>query len=125
MAPSSDVAAPAADVSMQVDEAEPKAKKSKTVEDKEVPKEAISAIAKPLAGKKLGKHVLKLVKKGKLRRSLGIEDDSNWQLTFSRIAFFLVLSFQVETSQERSQGSCQVCPEGREGVSQGSVRRSV
>ena len=52
-----------------------KSKKSKTTEgdaadgetkegSKEVPKEAISAIAKPLAGKKVAKSVLKLVKKG-------------------------------------------------------------
>lgn len=67
-APSSD-AAPAAEVeAMEVDE--PKAKKSKKGGDdeaKEIPKEALSAIAKPLAGKKTGKKVLKLVKKGQSR----------------------------------------------------------
>ena len=66
-APSSD-AAPVTDAqAMEVDE--PKAKKSKKDKDgdsgeKEIPKEALSAIAKPLAGKKAGKKVLKLVKKG-------------------------------------------------------------
>lgn len=72
--PSSDAAIDA----MAVDEPKiKKSKKSKTtvegeaeaVEDsvdakKEVLKEAISAIAKPLAGKKVAKTVLKLVKKG-------------------------------------------------------------
>lgn len=68
-APAAEVAdESAADITMEVDE--PKAKKSKKGkgEDdegaKEIPKEAISAIAKPLAGKKVAKHVLKLVKKG-------------------------------------------------------------
>lgn len=62
-APSSD----AGDVTMDVAEVvEPKAKKVKKEdgEAKEVPKSAISAIAHPLAGKKLHKHVYKLVKKG-------------------------------------------------------------
>lgn len=61
-----------ADVSMSTEEPKlKKSKKSKTTEgeeaeaeSKEIPKEALSAIAKPLAGKKVGKHVLKLVKKG-------------------------------------------------------------
>lgn len=65
-----------ADESMQLDVPKTKkAKKTKTTADgevveegsKEVPKEAISAIAKPLAGKKVGKSVLKLVKKGESR----------------------------------------------------------
>lgn len=71
------VAAPTSemDVDVAVDAAAPKAKKSKkddgeSKEVKEIPKEAISAIAKPLAGKKLSKHVLKLVKKGELRFKL-------------------------------------------------------
>lgn len=70
-APSSD--APAAEaVAMDVDAsaAEPKAKKSKKDKaedgDKEIPAEALAVIASPLAVKKTGKHVLKLVKKGKL-----------------------------------------------------------
>lgn len=57
----------AGDVTMEeptVEGGAPKAKKAKKDDDKEIPKEAISAIAKPLAGKKMGKHVLKLVKKG-------------------------------------------------------------
>lgn len=69
-APSSE--APAAEaVAMDVDAstAEPKAKKSKKdkAEDggeKEIPAEALAVIASPLAVKKTGKHVLKLVKKG-------------------------------------------------------------
>lgn len=75
-APSSDAAAGETTVVveevivMEVDSAEPKAKKSKKDKhdgadgEKEVPKEALSAIAHPLAGKKVGKKVLKLVKKG-------------------------------------------------------------
>lgn len=69
-APSSDAAPMEIDAMVTVVESEtPKSKKSKKDKDegetKEIPKEAISAIAKPLAGKKLNKHVLKLVKKGK------------------------------------------------------------
>lgn len=64
-APSSD--APAMDVDAAVEEVDseaPKAKKVKKEEGAEVKEAATSAIAKPLAGKKMGKHVLKLVKKG-------------------------------------------------------------
>lgn len=69
VAPSSDAV-----VAMEVEESttivEPKAKKAKKeeAEVKEIPKEAISAIAKPLAGKKLSKKILKIVKKGSLGR---------------------------------------------------------
>ena len=76
-------AATEADDSMQVDEPKvKKSKKSKTVEggdaveegSKEVPKEAISAIAKPLAGKKVSKSVLKLVKKGEHFSPTALQD---------------------------------------------------
>ncbi|KAL8290390.1 hypothetical protein RQP46_002648 [Phenoliferia psychrophenolica] len=72
-APSSDAAAAPVAEAMEVDE--PVAKKSKKDKDgdkevKEVPVEALSAIAKPLAGKKAGKKVLKLVKKASKSRHL-------------------------------------------------------
>lgn len=64
--PSSDAIAPAEAVAMDVDAA-PKSKKSKKDKDdgeKEIPLDALAVIASPLAVKKTGKHVLKLVKKG-------------------------------------------------------------
>lgn len=68
-APSSEAPAPAAEA-MEVDvaatDAAPKAKKSKKDDgaEKEIPAEALAAIASPLAVKKTNKHLLKLVKKG-------------------------------------------------------------
>lgn len=63
-APSSDAPAMEVDAVEEVDSEAPKAKKAKKEEGVEVKEAAVSAIAKPLAGKKMGKHVLKLVKKG-------------------------------------------------------------
>jgi len=78
-----DAAAPASDAAMQVDapaavpvDTPSKAKKSKKdkagaeADEAEVPTEALSAIARPLAQKKTSKHTLKLVKKASKTRHL-------------------------------------------------------
>lgn len=122
-APSSDVAPMEVDTAVAVDEVEaPKSKKSKKDKDgesdvKEIPKEAISAIAKPLAGKKLNKHVLKLVKKGTLRFGLSNGGEHRADLFFFGVelecdgrtveldtdgVFAWLGSFQIETSETRS-----------------------
>lgn len=130
-APTSD--APAAPIeAMDVDVAAsgtPKAKKSKKdkkdkEDEPEVALESLAPIAKPLAVKKTGKHVLKLVKKGTSTLWCSfhcLNTGTDLVLLGGSSAFFALWlrSIQITAPQARSQGSCQIYAQGRKGVRSG------
>lgn len=115
-------------------------------DDKEVALDQLAEIAKPLAVKKTGKHVLRLVKKGPFHPSTALAAALQQLLVTARSTEMLgslspateggskegdptltkgehhlsTRSVQVSASQARRQGGCQVYPEGREGVGRSS-----